>query len=63
MTTESDSLARYSRQMRFAPLGEAGQRRLLASRVLLVGCGALGSVRQTVAGSLAARWGRSSPKR
>jgi molybdopterin-synthase adenylyltransferase len=28
----------------FAPLGEEGQRRLLASRVLLVGCGALGSV-------------------
>ncbi|MBC7816458.1 MAG: ThiF family adenylyltransferase [Planctomycetaceae bacterium] len=44
MTTESDTLVRYSRQMRFAPLGEAGQRRLLASRVLLVGCGALGSV-------------------
>lgn len=44
MTTESETLARYSRQMRFAPLGEAGQRRLLASRVLLVGCGALGSV-------------------
>lgn len=44
MTTEPDKLARYSRQMRFAPLGEAGQRRLLASRVLLVGCGALGSV-------------------
>jgi adenylyltransferase/sulfurtransferase len=44
MTTETDTLARYSRQMRFAPLGESGQRRLLASRVLLVGCGALGSV-------------------
>lgn len=44
MTTEPDKLARYSRQMRFAPLGETGQRRLLASRVLLVGCGALGSV-------------------
>jgi len=44
MTTETDTLARYSRQMRFTPLGESGQRRLLASRVLLVGCGALGSV-------------------
>jgi adenylyltransferase/sulfurtransferase len=30
--------------MRFAPLGEAGQRKLLASRVLLCGCGALGTV-------------------
>src|SRR5712691_622259 len=40
----TDNLERYSRQMRFAPLGEEGQRRLLASRVLLVGCGALGTV-------------------
>jgi adenylyltransferase/sulfurtransferase len=30
--------------MRFAPLGEEGQRRLLAARILVVGCGALGSV-------------------
>jgi adenylyltransferase/sulfurtransferase len=30
--------------MRFAPLGVEGQRRLLASRALVVGCGALGSV-------------------
>lgn len=37
-------LARYSRQMMFGPLGEEGQRRLLASRVVLIGCGALGSV-------------------
>jgi molybdopterin/thiamine biosynthesis adenylyltransferase len=37
-------LDRYSRQIRFAPLGEDGQRRLLASRVLICGCGALGSV-------------------
>ncbi|HVA48274.1 MAG TPA: ThiF family adenylyltransferase [Pirellulales bacterium] len=35
---------RYSRQIRFAPLGDDGQRRLLASRVLVCGCGALGSV-------------------
>jgi len=34
---------RYSRQIRFAPLGEDGQRRLAASRVAIVGCGALGS--------------------
>lgn len=44
MTEAVDILARYSRQTRFAPLGEAGQRRLLSSRVLLVGCGALGTV-------------------
>jgi adenylyltransferase/sulfurtransferase len=45
MTDESKSdLARYARQVRYAPLGEEGQRRMLASRVLLCGCGALGSV-------------------
>jgi len=38
------NLDRYARQVRFAPLGEEGQRRMLASRVLLCGCGALGSV-------------------
>lgn len=38
------TLDRYVRQMRFAPLGEAGQRRMLDSRVLIVGCGALGTV-------------------
>lgn len=35
---------RYSRQILFAGIGEAGQRRLLASRVVMVGCGALGTV-------------------
>jgi molybdopterin/thiamine biosynthesis adenylyltransferase len=35
---------RYSRQVRFGPLGEAGQERLAQSRVAIVGCGALGSV-------------------
>jgi molybdopterin-synthase adenylyltransferase len=35
---------RYIRQMRYPPLGEPGQQRLCASRVLLVGCGALGTV-------------------
>jgi adenylyltransferase/sulfurtransferase len=39
-----DPLFRYSRQARFGPLGEAGQRRLLASRVTVCGCGALGTV-------------------
>ncbi len=36
-------LTRYSRQMLFEPIGEAGQRKLLASRVALIGCGGLGS--------------------
>ena len=34
---------RYSRQVRFTPLGEDGQRRLAASRAAIIGCGALGS--------------------
>lgn len=34
---------RYSRQILFAEIGAAGQERLRASRVLVVGCGALGS--------------------
>ncbi|MHC4399573.1 MAG: ThiF family adenylyltransferase [Planctomycetota bacterium] len=42
--TRSDNLDRYVRQMRYPPLGEQGQRRLAASRVLVCGCGALGSV-------------------
>lgn len=36
--------ARYSRQMLFAEIGREGQKRLSESRVLLVGCGALGTV-------------------
>jgi adenylyltransferase/sulfurtransferase len=35
---------RYSRQVLFAGIGDEGQRRLASSSVLLVGCGALGSV-------------------
>jgi adenylyltransferase/sulfurtransferase len=34
---------RYSRQVLFRPIGEEGQRKLLAARVLIVGCGALGT--------------------
>jgi adenylyltransferase/sulfurtransferase len=34
---------RYSRQILFSGIGEEGQQRLLAGRVLIVGCGALGS--------------------
>ena len=38
------NLERYARQVCYAPFGEEGQKRLLASRVLICGCGALGSV-------------------
>ncbi|HEX2473380.1 MAG TPA: ThiF family adenylyltransferase [Lacipirellulaceae bacterium] len=38
------ALSRYDRQMRFVPLGDAGQRRLDEGRALVCGCGALGSV-------------------
>jgi molybdopterin/thiamine biosynthesis adenylyltransferase len=34
---------RYSRQILFAPIGEAGQERLLAAHAVVIGCGALGS--------------------
>lgn len=36
-------MSRYSRQERFAGIGVEGQRRLRASRVVVIGCGALGS--------------------
>jgi molybdopterin-synthase adenylyltransferase len=36
--------SRYARQMRFPGIGVDGQRKLLNSRALVVGCGALGSV-------------------
>ncbi len=39
-----DPLARYVRQMQFAPLGREGQERIAQSRVFLCGCGALGTV-------------------
>lgn len=35
---------RYSRQVRFTPIGEAGQAKLAAASVAVVGCGALGGV-------------------
>jgi molybdopterin/thiamine biosynthesis adenylyltransferase len=34
---------RYSRQVLFAPIGRAGQERLLGSSAVLVGCGAIGA--------------------
>jgi molybdopterin/thiamine biosynthesis adenylyltransferase len=42
MTQGTES--RYSRQARFAPVGEAGQARIRAASVAIVGCGALGTV-------------------
>ncbi len=44
MNGNDSQLDRYQRQARFAPLGEAGQQKLMAGRVLICGCGALGSV-------------------
>lgn len=41
---------RYSRQILFAGMGEAGQERLAKSRVAIIGCGALGTLQ---AGALA----------
>jgi adenylyltransferase/sulfurtransferase len=38
------SLARYNRQMLWAPIGIEGQKKLKAAKVLMVGCGALGTV-------------------
>lgn len=37
------SLDRYSRQILFTPIGKQGQEKLLASRVTMIGCGALGT--------------------
>src|SRR5271169_3092938 len=36
--------SRYSRQSRFAPVGEEGQDRIRRSTVAIAGCGALGTV-------------------
>lgn len=41
---QGDGNVRYSRQIRFPPIGEEGQEKLSAARVTLIGCGALGSV-------------------
>lgn len=38
------SLDRYIRQVRYAPLGRAGQERIMQSTALVCGCGALGSI-------------------
>lgn len=41
---DSKLYERYSRQILFAAIGEEGQKRLLQSSAVLVGCGALGTV-------------------
>lgn len=42
-TATDANLERYSRQILFAPLGQAGQQRLATSAVAIVGCGATGA--------------------
>lgn len=42
-TTAAPDLRRYARQVIHPAIGEAGQRALAAARVLVVGCGALGT--------------------
>jgi adenylyltransferase/sulfurtransferase len=44
MSNTPRSLDRYVRQVRYAPLGEEGQRRLSESQALVCGCGALGNM-------------------
>ena len=44
----TDVPARYSRQVLFEEIGHAGQARLMAARVALVGCGALGTVQASL---------------
>jgi molybdopterin/thiamine biosynthesis adenylyltransferase len=39
-----EQLERYSRQILFSGIGEAGQEKILAANAVLVGCGALGTV-------------------
>ena len=43
-TMNEHQQARYLRQTIFAPLGAAGQEKLLAAKVVLIGCGANGTV-------------------
>src|SRR6202167_4992586 len=50
MTPGDPRQDRYSRQIRYRPIGQAGQQRLIDARVTIVGCGALGSFQ---AGALA----------
>ncbi len=45
--SQSSSQNRFCRQVRYQPLGPAGQEKLADSHVAIVGCGALGSVTAT----------------
>ena len=47
---------RYSRQIRFSGIGEAGQQRLLDARIVMVGCGALGSFQAAALARAGAGW-------
>ena len=47
---------RYSRQIRFSGIGEAGQQRLLDARIVIVGCGALGSFQAAALARAGAGW-------
>src|SRR5262245_35862013 len=40
--------ARYSRQTLFEEIGPSGQARLMASKAVLIGCGALGTVQASL---------------
>ena len=43
MASNSNSQERYSRQILFSGIGTEGQAKLLNSRAVIIGCGALGS--------------------
>lgn len=43
-TLQATDMDRYSRQTLFPGIGEAGQRKLLQAKAVIIGCGALGSV-------------------
>ena len=48
-TNEPDPVhSRYSRQVLFSGIGNEGQERIVASRVVIVGCGALGAVQASL---------------
>lgn len=47
---------RYSRQVRFQPLGEEGQRRLEQSRAAIAGCGALGTFQASALARAGVGW-------
>src|SRR5437867_4191815 len=48
VTAKTDVPARYSRQVLFEEIGSQGQARLMASKAVLVGCGALGTVQASL---------------